>query len=61
MVAKYLQVTTHWGIYFKQYKPLSLTDKDYSKDDGFFCLTSYNIHDDPTLKAFDIVLNQFHS
>ena len=29
MVAKYLQVTAHWGIRFKQSKPLLLTNKDY--------------------------------
>ena len=31
MIAKYLQVTAQWGICFKQSKPLSLTDEDYSK------------------------------
>ena len=58
MVAKYLQVTAHWGICFKRSKPLPLTDKDYSKDGGFFCPTSYNISDDPTLKeVFDVDIN----
>ena len=52
MIAKYLQVTAHWGIYFKWSKPLSLTEKDYTKEGGFFCTTSYNIPDDPTLNSF---------
>ena len=48
MVSKYLQMTAHWEIRFKQSKPLPLTDKDYKR--GFFRTTSYHIPDDPTLK-----------
>ena len=56
MVAKYLQMTAHWEIRFKQSKPLPLTDKDYEQ--GFFRLTSYNIPDDPTLKEpFNVDIN----
>ena len=58
MIAKYLQVTAHWGIQFKQSKPLSLTEKDYTKEGGFFHTTSYNIPDDPTLKeTFNVDIN----
>ena len=52
MIAKYLQVTAHWGICFKQSKPLSLTKKDYTKEGGLFRTTSYDIPDDPTLRTF---------
>ena len=56
MVAKYLQMTAHWEIRFKRSTPLPLTDKDY--DRVFFCTTSYNIPDDPTLKeAFNVDIN----
>ena len=58
MIAKYLQVTAHWGIRFKQSKPSSLTKKNYTKEGGFFCTTSYNIPDDLTLKeAFNVDIN----
>ena len=56
MIAKYLQVTAHWGIQFKLSKPLPLTKKDY--EGGFFRTNSYNIPDDPTLKeAFNVDIN----
>ena len=56
MIAKYLQVTAHWGIQFKRSKPLPLTEKDYER--GFFRTTSYNIPDDSTLKeAFNVDIN----
>ena len=58
MIAKYLQVTAHWGIQFKRSKSLPLTEKDYTKEGGFFCTTFYNITDDPTLKeAFNVDIN----
>ena len=36
-------------------KPLPLTEKDYTKEGGFFQTTSYDIPDDPTLnEVFDV-------
>ena len=56
MIAKYLQMTAHWEIRFKQSKPLPLTEKDYEQ--GFFRTTSYNIPVDPTLqKTFNVDIN----
>ena len=56
MVAKYLQVTAHWGIWFKRSKPLTLSEDDYKR--GFFPTTLYDIPDDPTLQdLFNVDIN----
>ena len=44
MIAKYLQVTAHWGICFKRSKPLSLTEKDYIKEGNVLNLTDKLCH-----------------
>lgn len=56
MVARYLQKTSHWGIWFKCTKPIKLTTEDYQN--GFFPTTSYDIPDDPNLKEhFSVPIN----
>ena len=56
MVAKYLQVTFHWGICYKRSKPLTLSEDDFKQ--GFFPTTSYDIPNDPTLKElFNVDIN----